>query len=153
MAALAAGIGAVSLPRIHPLALWRGGLLRSAACLVSVARLEEVVVSVARASSRGVPFVVPCTGAVLLEVSSQRGQAVNVHVVDAPQWTALQKAEGRLLNGRFHFDYPEFQALTATHARLSGQLLEGAYVIVVENAGVESGALKSDARVDVRVRR
>jgi hypothetical protein len=110
--------------------------------------LEEDTVSIAPASSRGIPIQLPRPGGVRLELTVLKGEPVNVHVISFNEWQALTKAEGKTTKSGFRFAYSDFQATSTRHATLSGQLSEGPYFIVIENPTL--GELS--APVDVKVK-
>jgi hypothetical protein len=142
-------LGTMSAPRVHVRAGLRAARSVFGAFLGVPTTLTDETVSVPTASSRGVPIRLPFPGVLELEVNAARGAQVNVHMISATDWSAFQKAEGRLLSGRFRFDFPEFQALATAQARLSGRLWEGPYFVVIENPTLGAGAAPPD---DVRVR-
>jgi hypothetical protein len=133
VAATTVALAAMCAPRVHVLAGLRGARSAFRAFLGTPTTIADETVSVPLASSRGVPIWLPFPGDLQLDVSAIEDARVNVHVIRAVDWNPFQKAEGRLLSGRFRFDFPEFQALSTAQARLSGRLLEGPYIIVIEN--------------------
>jgi hypothetical protein len=149
VAATAVALGAMYAPRVHVLAGVRGAKSALAAFLGTPSPIADETISVPPASSRGVPIWLPFSGELQLEVNVIEGAQVNVHVISAVDWNAFQKAEGRLLSGRFRFDFPEFQALTTAQARLSGRLLQGPYFVVIENPTLGASAAPP---FEVRVR-
>jgi len=126
-------MGMMLAPRLHVRAGLRVARSAFGTFLGAPIGVTDETVSVPMASSRGVPIRLPFAGDLQLEVIVARGARVNIHVISATDWSAFQKTEGRLLGGRFHFDFPEFQSLTTAKARLSGHLWEGSYFIVIEN--------------------
>jgi hypothetical protein len=144
---------AMSAPRVHVLAGVRAARSALGAFLGTPITLADETVAVPMASSRGVPIRLSFPGILQIEVNVVGGAQVNVHVISASDWNALQKAEGRLLGGRFRFDFPELQALATSQARLSGRLWEGPYFIVIENPSLSAiAAPPYDVRVRVTLR-
>lgn len=131
--ATAVALGTVCAPRIHVLAGLRAVRSAFGTFLGAATTVTNETVSVPMATSRGVPIRLPFSGDLQLEVDVAGGARVNVHLISATDWSAFQKTEGRLLGGRFRFDFREFQALATTQARLSGRVWEGQYFIVIEN--------------------
>ena len=142
-------LGTMSAPQVHVRAGVRAARAIFGAFLGAPTALTDETVSVPMASSRGVPIRLPFPGVLQLEVNVARGERVNVHVISATDWSAFQRAQGRLLRGRFHFDFPALQALWTAQASLSGRLWEGPYFVVIENPTMSAIAAPSD---DVRVR-
>jgi hypothetical protein len=133
VAAMAVALAAMSAPRVHVLAGARAARSAFGTFVGAPTTLTDETVSVPMASSRGVPIRVPFPGVLQLQVNVAGAARVNVHVIGSADWEAFRKSEGRLLSGRFRFDFPEFQALAAAQARLSGRVWEGSYFVVVEN--------------------
>src|SRR5882724_2933727 len=129
-------LGTTAAPRVHIRAGARAAQAAFGTLLGVATPITDETVSVPMASCRGIPIRLPFPGDLRLEVNVARGARVNVHVISEADWGVFQKAEGRLLNGRFRFDFLELQALATAQARLSERVWEGRYFIVVENPTV-----------------
>lgn len=114
--------------------------------------LEQDTVSIASASSKGIPIELPYPGNVRLELTVIKGEAVNVHVISFNEWKALTKAEGKTTSSGFHFTYSEFEATGTHHATLSGHLSEGPYFIVIENPTLGELSMPVDVAVKAMLR-
>jgi hypothetical protein len=125
--------GMMLAPQVHVRAGLRAAKSALGTFLGAPTGLTDETVSVPMASSRGVPIRLPFSGDLQLEVNVAQRAPVNIHVISAADWSTFQRTEGRLLGGRFRFDFPEFQALASAQPKLSGHLWEGSYFIIVEN--------------------
>jgi len=110
--------------------------------------LEEDTISIAPASSKGIPIELPFPGQVRVELTVVKGEPVNAHVIDFNEWKALTKAAGKTTSTGFRFAYSDFQTTGTRHAALAGHLTAGPYFIVIENPSL--GELS--APVDVKVK-
>lgn len=152
VAAVAVAIGTIVAPRVHVRAGARAARAALGTFFGVPTPLTDETVSVPMASSRGVPIRLPFPGDLQLEVNVVGGARVNVHVISAADWSVVQKAEGRLLNRRFRFDFPALQALATAQAKLSEHLWEGPYFIVIENPTVGPAAPPDDVHVVASLR-
>ena len=133
-ASVAVALATISAPRLHVVAGARAARAALGTFLGASTLLMDERISIAMASSRGVPIRLPFAGVLELDVTVVGGPLVNVHLISATDWDAFQKAEGRVLGGRFRFDFPQLQALATGQARLLGRLSEGPYFIIIERS-------------------
>ena len=151
-ASVAVALATISAPRLHVVAGARAARAAFGTFLGAATPLTDEKVSIAMASSRGLPIRLPVPGVLELEVTVIRGPRVNVHLISATDWDAFQKVEGRLLGGRFRFDFPEFQALATGQATLLGRVLDGPYFIIIENPTLGPTAAPCDVHVSASLR-
>ena len=150
-AATVVALALVSPPRDEVLVALRHFGSTVVARFRSQVTLFDGSVLVPAGSARGVPIHVSSRGDLELDVEVVRGPLVNVRILDAATWTALQKARVRGVPRRFAFDYPELNRLETKRAELSGQLLPGDYYVMIENPLQGSCGDMTDC-VRVRVR-
>lgn len=110
--------------------------------------LVDETVTVPTDELRGVLLNVPYTGRVTLEVDARGGQRVDAHLIAGSDLLRLAGKKPPLSSlGIAH--HPPFQLRAVEAAKLSEELAEGRYVLVLEHA--KRGAPASEVRVVARL--
>lgn len=108
------------------------------------AELTNETVTVLSDEFRGVLLTVPYPGTVTLEVASLGGESVDVHLIDGADLLRLAGKKPPLSALKLGH-HAAFQSHAAPSTTLSGHLVTGKYVVVLEHS--KRGAPASDVRV------